>query len=109
MSINAIVNCMVLCALNPLAALAADSPQQTGYFGDQGNGTYRNPIIAADYSDPDVCRVGTDFYMAVSTFESSPGVTVLHSSDLVNWQTIGAAIPDVSKMGNSFNWNHMHS
>ena len=47
-------------------------------LGDQGDETYRNPIIAADFSDPDPLRVGNDYYMVSSTFESSPGVTVLN-------------------------------
>jgi beta-xylosidase len=90
------------------ATLRADDNQQTGKFGDQGDGTYRNPVIAADYSDPDVIRVGTDYYMVTSTFEYSPGVSVLHSKDLVNWETIGAAIPDVSQLGPDFNWDRMN-
>jgi beta-xylosidase len=85
--------------------VAAD--QQTGKFGDQGDGTYRNPIIAGDYSDPDVIRVGEDYYMVSSTFELSPGVPILHSKDLVNWETIGAAFSDVSQLGPDFNWDRM--
>ena len=55
---------------------------------DQGDGTYRNPIIYADYSDPDVIRVGDDYYMVASSFTCQPGIPVLHSKDLVNWQII---------------------
>lgn len=55
-------------------------------------GKYRNPIIDADYSDPDVCRVGNDYYMTASSFACFPGLQILHSTDLVNWQLIGAAI-----------------
>jgi beta-xylosidase len=53
-------------------------------WGDQGDGTFRNPIIAADYSDPDVIRVGDDFYLVASEFHFM-GIQVLHSKDLVNW------------------------
>lgn len=60
---------------------------------DQGNGTYRNPVLYADYSDPDVCRVGNDFYLTSSSFNCLPGLQILHSNDLVNWSIIGAAIP----------------
>jgi beta-xylosidase len=56
---------------------------------DQGDGTYKNPIIYADYSDPDVVRVGDDFYLVSSSFNCSPGLPVLHSKDLVNWRIIG--------------------
>ena len=83
--------------------------QQTGKWGDQGDGTYRNPIIAGDYSDPDPIRVGDDYYMVTSTFQISPGVHVLHSRDLVNWETIGAVFSDVSKLGPNFNWDRMNN
>ena len=55
---------------------------------DNGDGTYTNPIIHADYSDPDVVRVGNDFYMTASSFNSAPGLPILHSKDLVNWRLI---------------------
>ena len=63
------------------------------WVADQGNGTYRNPVIYADYSDPDVCRVGDDYYMTSSSFNCVPGLQILHSKDLVNWTIIGAAVP----------------
>lgn len=49
---------------------------------------FKNPIIYADYSDPDIIRVGEDFYMVASSFNCSPGIPVLHSKDLVNWKII---------------------
>ncbi len=67
---------------------------------DLGNGKYINPIIDADYSDPDVVRVGDDYYMTASSFSDIPGLPVLHSKDLVNWTIIGHAIaemPDYAK------------
>jgi len=57
-------------------------------WGDQGNGTYINPVLNADYSDPDVVRVGEDYYMVCSEFHFM-GMPVLHSKDLVNWTIIG--------------------
>lgn len=62
------------------------------WIADNGDGTYTNPILHADYSDPDVIRVGNDFYMTASSFNSSPGLPVLHSKDLVNWQIINYAL-----------------
>jgi beta-xylosidase len=56
---------------------------------DLGNGKYKNPVIYADYSDPDVIRVDDDFYMVASSFNCMPGIPVLHSRDLVNWKIIG--------------------
>jgi beta-xylosidase len=57
-------------------------------WGDQGDGTYRNPILFSDFSDPDITRVGGDFYMVASDF-SYVGMQVLHSKDMVNWKIIG--------------------
>lgn len=57
-----------------------------------GQSTYTNPIIDADYSDPDVIRVGNDFYLTASSFNSVPGLPILHSKDLVNWKIIGHAL-----------------
>jgi beta-xylosidase len=57
-------------------------------WGDQGNGTYINPVLNADYSDPDVIRVGDNYYMVCSEFHFM-GMPVLHSKDLVNWTIIG--------------------
>jgi len=55
---------------------------------DLGNGSYKNPVIFADYSDPDVIRVNDDYYMVASSFNSQPGLPILHSKDLVNWKII---------------------
>ncbi len=59
------------------------------WVADLGDGTYKNPVLFADYSDPDVIRVGDDFYMVASSFTCIPGVPVLHSKDMVNWTIIG--------------------
>ncbi|MDR0938105.1 MAG: glycoside hydrolase 43 family protein [Mediterranea sp.] len=63
------------------------------WVADQGDGTYKNPVLYADYSDPDACRVGDDFYMTSSSFGCLPGLQILHSKDLVNWSIVGAAVP----------------
>lgn len=62
------------------------------WIADKGDGTYVNPIINADYSDPDVCAVGDDFYMTASSFGCTPAVPILHSKDLVNWRIINYAV-----------------
>ncbi len=59
---------------------------------DNGNGTYTNPVLNADYSDPDLCVVGDDYYLTASSFNCVPGLPVLHSKDLVNWEIIGYAL-----------------
>jgi beta-xylosidase len=63
------------------------------WVADNGDGTYRNPVLHADYSDPDVVRVGDDFYLVASSFNAVPGLPILHSLDLVNWTIIGHALP----------------
>jgi beta-xylosidase len=62
---------------------------------DRGDGTYANPILYADYSDPDVIRVGDDFYLTASSFTDTPGLPILHSRDLVNWTIINHAIDNL--------------
>ena len=78
-------------ALASTAAVAAPAP----WVPDQGDGTYRNPVLAGDYSDPDVVRVGEDFYLTASSFTNAPGLPILRSKDLVNWTIIGHALPTV--------------
>ncbi|MBN1360599.1 MAG: glycoside hydrolase 43 family protein [Sedimentisphaerales bacterium] len=63
------------------------------WVADNRDGTYQNPVLCADYSDPDVVRVGDDFYLTASSFNCVPGLPILHSKDLVNWEIIGHAIP----------------
>ncbi len=57
---------------------------------------YRNPVLFADYSDPDVIRVGRDYYLVSSSFHLSPGIPVLHSRDLVHWRIIGHVLPKLT-------------
>ena len=59
---------------------------------DRGDGTYTNPVLNADYSDPDIICVGDDYYLTASSFQCMPGLPVLHSKDLVNWTIIGHAL-----------------
>ena len=68
------------------------SYQSQVWVADQGNGTYKNPILYADYSDPDVIRVGDDYFMTASSFHCMPGMPILHSKDLVNWRLINNAV-----------------
>jgi beta-xylosidase len=62
------------------------------WVADKGNGTYKNPIINADYSDPDAVRVGDNYYLVASSFDAIPGLPILHSKDLVNWTLIAHAL-----------------
>jgi beta-xylosidase len=62
---------------------------------DQADGTYCNPVLHADYSDPDVIRVGEDYYLVASSFNCTPGLPILHSQDLVNWKIINHAVKNL--------------
>lgn len=75
-------------------ALSAFSQVSKVWVADNGDGTYKNPIINADYSDPDAVRVGDDYYMTASSFNASPGLPILHSKDLVNWRLINHVFRD---------------
>jgi beta-xylosidase len=78
-----------------LQPVARHSVESWPWTPDQSDGTYRNPIIYADYSDPDVVRAGDDFYMVASSFNCTPGLPLLHSRDLVNWTIIGHALKNL--------------
>ncbi|MBR2102091.1 MAG: glycoside hydrolase 43 family protein [Prevotella sp.] len=75
---------------------------------DNGDGTYTNPVINADYSDPDVCVVGEDYYLTASSFQCTPGLPILHSRDLVNWEIIGYALGNLYE-GDDALLNHFSS
>lgn len=62
---------------------------------DLGDGTYKNPILYADYSDPDVIRVGSDFFMVASSFCNTPAIPLLHSKDLVNWKLVNYIVDKI--------------
>jgi beta-xylosidase len=84
---------MLLWAASLLFSVAPYAQQVSHtWVPDLGNGYYKNPVINADYSDPDVCRAGNDYYLIASSFNAAPGLPVLHSKDLVNWEIIGHAL-----------------
>ncbi|MEU4240246.1 glycoside hydrolase 43 family protein [Actinoplanes sp. NPDC026619] len=62
------------------------------WVADTGDGCYRNPVLFGDWSDPDVVRVGRDFYLIASSFNRVPGLPILRSTDLVNWELVGHAL-----------------
>lgn len=66
------------------------------WSADRGDGTYRNPILHADYSDPDAIRVGDDYWLTASSFCHVPGLPILHSRDLVNWTLVNHALPQLT-------------
>ncbi len=90
---------LAVCALAPIPqGCAADAPQlpptpletaRDTWVSDNGNGTFTNPILYEDLCDPDMIRVGEDFYLVGSTMHVMPGLPILHSKDLVNWKLLG--------------------
>ena len=84
----------IKCLLFLLVAAAQASAQYRSevWCPDNGDGTYQNPVLNADYSDPDVICVGDDYSLTASSFQCMPGLPVLHSRDLVNWTIIGYAL-----------------
>src|SRR5574344_714528 len=73
---------------------AAQSYKSEVCSPDNGDGTFTNPIINADYSDPDVCEANGEYYLTASSFNCIPGLPILHSKDLVNWEIIGHALAE---------------
>ena len=78
-----------------ILAVSPAAPSQTApatWTADNGDGTYSNPLFYDEFSDPDVIRVGDDFYMTGTTMHAMPGLPVLHSRDLVNWTLVSYAV-----------------
>ncbi len=61
-------------------------------------GSYQNPVVAGFFPDPSITRRGDDYYMVTSSFSYTPGLPILHSTDLVNWQLIGHALSRASQV-----------
>lgn len=85
---------LLVCLLTGMSLSANAQYHSQVWNPDNGDGTYTNPVIYADYSDPDVVAVGEDFYLTASSFNCIPGLPILHSKDLVNWQIIGYALAE---------------
>ena len=71
-----------------LFAAASLTASAQSWTADNGNGTYTNPLFYDEFSDPDILRVGDDYYLAGTTMHTVPGLVILHSKDLVNWENI---------------------
>jgi Glycosyl hydrolases family 43/Beta xylosidase C-terminal Concanavalin A-like domain len=89
----------VICLRDCLVALSARGLciargfPALAWISNNGDGTFTNPVLYADYPDPDISRGGDDFYFATTTLVSTPGLTILHSQDLVNWEIVSHVIP----------------
>ena len=85
---------LIFAALAACPLMAGAQYKSEVWSPDNGDGTYTNPVINADYSDPDVCvgPSGEDYYLTASSFQCTPGLPILHSRDLVNWTIVGYAL-----------------
>ncbi|WP_159020655.1 glycoside hydrolase 43 family protein [Algibacter sp. L3A6] len=90
-----------------IITLFVSKAQQIGSWGDQGDGTYKNPILNADYPDVDVEKVGDTYYMISSKQHMSPGMVILESKDMVNWTTVGHVWESLSWV-KKYDWNQMN-
>ncbi len=82
---------LFLSALTCLTLFGANhqlEAQNASWTADNGNGTFTNPLFYDEFSDPDILRVGDDYYLAGTTMHTVPGLVILHSKDLVNWENI---------------------
>ena len=85
---------LAVLSVGTLAAAVPDSPglppaAMKHWTADNGNGTYSNPLFYEEFEDPDVIRVGEDYYLAGTTMHMNPAVQLMHSKDLVNWELVG--------------------
>ncbi len=83
---------LAILSLNVVHTYAQKEYVSKVWVSDLGNGTFKNPVLDADYSDPDAIRVGDKFYMIASSFDAVPGLPILESTDLVNWRLIAHAL-----------------
>lgn len=77
------------------AGIASSALSAQTWRADNGNGTFTNPIFYDEFSDPDLIRVGNDYYLTGTTMHAMPGLPVLHSRDLVNWEFMSYAVDKV--------------
>ncbi|MBZ0255013.1 glycoside hydrolase 43 family protein, partial [bacterium] len=78
-----------VCTISPYAQIASDSLAATHWTSDNGNGTYSNPLFYEEFEDPDIIRVGEDYYLVGTTMHMNPAVQIMQSKDLVNWELVG--------------------
>src|SRR4051812_6626173 len=94
--LQSLLGCSIFLACSAIAAAQSATPAPAGpdawkkhWTADNGNGTYSNPLFYEEFEDPDVIRVGNDYYLASTTMHMMPAVFLMHSKDLVNWELAG--------------------
>ena len=86
-SLVALAGGLAPAATPPSSGTSPDAAKH--WTADNGNGTYSNPLFYEEFEDPDVIRVGEDYYLAGTTMHMNPAVQIMHSKDLVNWELAG--------------------
>jgi xylan 1,4-beta-xylosidase len=86
-AVSALAGCIAIAATPLSAGISTDVAKH--WTADNGNGTYSNPLFYEEFEDPDVIRVGEDYYLAGTTMHMNPAVQLMHSKDLVNWELAG--------------------
>ena len=79
---------LLIAALAATCMMGHAQQRPTSWTADNGNGTFTNPLFYDEFSDPDILRVGDDYYLAGTTMHTVPGLVILHSRDLVNWENV---------------------
>ncbi|WP_276500713.1 glycoside hydrolase family 43 protein [Terrimonas pollutisoli] len=93
---STVLFCLLVLLVQPFVAVAQNTlplpPKAPIWTADNGNGTFTNPLFFDEFSDPDMIRVGDDYYLTGTTMHAMPGLPVLHSRDLVNWDFLSYAV-----------------
>ncbi|RFP22895.1 glycoside hydrolase [Duganella sp. BJB488] len=92
-ALNRLLPLLFAALLAACGAAPSVRPAQQAWMPDLGDGSYQNPVLHADYSDPDAIRVGDMYYLTSSSFNNAPGLPLLQSPDMVNWTLVGHALP----------------
>ena len=88
---GAVYVALLIAVIAAPAAAANSGDGGRSWAADNGNGTYSNPLFYDEFSDPDMIRVGPDYYLTGTTMHAMPGLPILHSRDLVNWRFLAYA------------------
>ncbi len=95
------------CCLIPVYPQSSPAKMNKAW-GNLGKGFYANPVLPTDCSDMDCTQVGDDYYAICSTMQFSPGMLILHSKNLVDWEIAGHAVRDITQISPELNWNRMN-
>lgn len=102
MKIKLLITLALLSITHVFAGTPVKTYEQRSWSADNGNGTYTNPLFYDEFSDPDIIRVGNDYYLAGTTMHTVPGIVILHSTDLVNWKFASYCFDEFDDLSSEF-------